>query len=367
VRNAILGGALLLLSFYSPRSEAVYKYILDFDGSIVRDGELTDPWRTPWVLVKVNGVTTSAQLSSTVVNAPRTIQVSFAEYTTHLNRWAKADQLLADLSPIELEEDPFLERPNVIIPGLYRVEPSQTFVYYRQSTERDNALEDYYAAKERLRSQGRDLNEFMGEAFPLLQKAMSRPETVGDVTIFTARDMDLQPLIDLWADEGHIVHSVGMNKRGREVTPRVNRLQGMESILHGRNLIEGKVGTVKEAARETSIGNSKKTWDYGAKNPELIEFGHTIIVVEDDPKNFMAVAEVMLELSAEYRLKETKYVLVNAASDSMISNLSRFSSSRWWVFYGGFARPATEKEVANYTSTEVLRNPNTALTCSGLL
>ena len=365
--NYVLLGVLLFFSFYSNKSHAVYKYILDFDGSIVRDGELSDPWRTPWVLVKVNNVSNSVQLNQDVVSAPKTIQVSFAEYVTYLSRWAKADRMLADLSPLELESDLFLERPQVIIPGLYRVEPSQTFVHYRQGVERDHALEDYYAAVQRLDVQGRNADEFQGEAFPLLKKALSRKETVSNVTIFTARDMNMQPLFDKWAEEGLLKYSRGVNKRGRETQVEVNNLQGLESILHGRHLIEGKVETVRAKARETSLGHANKTWDYSASKPDEVVKGHTLLVVEDDPKNFLAIAELMLELSSEYRLKETKYVLVNAAKESVISNLSRFSQSRWWVFVGGFSRPATEDEIKNYTSTEVLAHPDISLTCGGRL
>ncbi len=352
---------ILTLSFFHV-SQAKYTYILDFDGTIVDDARTESSWKTPWVLRRIDRVRSSTQLSDELRRAPQKIQISFAEYVFNLGKWSVGDGSIGNYSPIQLPEDPFLIRPKQIVPGYYYVDLNVTFRFYKTGSEGENyAVQNYLEAKERIKKSKLDPMDFAGRAFPLLAQATNDPLTVGNLHIFTARDQSqrqFNELFDLLQRHGHIEHAIGKNKRGLPTTPTVHNLQGIDSILYGRSLVEGKLSVVESIARQLSNSSAPKTLDYSAKDPSKIIETHTVIVAEDDPTNATAIIDLLVSLSHANSTRKIKLVFMNTATDKVLSGLSYPYNSKWLVFEQGFPRQASPQEVSNYLGDKPLAQPS---------
>lgn len=362
-----------LLIFITSPSYAKYKYIFDFDGTLVDDGRLESSWKTPWVLKKVDQLSSSTQINKALRAMPDTIEVSFAEYINLLSQglWANGNGSLGSYSEVSLPQDPFLTRPKNIIPGYYHVD-SETFKFYRTDLSGiDYPLKNYIEAKERIKRFRLNSLDFSGPAFNVFQQAMSETSTVGDVHIFTARDQGLHLLFEELQKDKLINHVTGINKRGLAVMPIVHNLQGPESILYGRTLVEGKREVLRRLAINWAMNTADLTTDYAAHDPSQLVETHTIIVAEDDPSNILGVGRLMSELSQEHTTRKLKFVLFNTANEVVIGNSMPPFNKRWMVFDQGSIRHATEKEIQNYTGQAPLKAKsifsNSANSCDGYL
>ncbi len=339
-------------------AEAKYVYIFDFDGTLVDDSRINSSWKTPWILRKVDQVRSSAQINSSLTQATDNIEISAGEYIAHMGLWSVGNGSLGSSKEIKLIKDPYLKRPEVIIPGQYYVDPNITYKFYRSSVEGTNYLvTNLYEAKSRIESQRLSPFDFAGPAFPVLQKAMQSAATVGDVHLFTARNQsaeEFQSFFDQLKLFGFLENSRGINRRGLLTTPSVHQLQGIESILYGRSLTEGKKNVVDRIIKLTTNTNSPTTFDYSAENPNEIVSTHTIIVAEDDPSNINVLIHLLTELSHGHSTRNLKLVLMNTAPDFILQRSPFPKNTKWLVFNHGFVRAASENEIKNYTGAHSL-------------
>lgn len=345
-----------LFLFYT--TEAKYIYIFDFDGTLVDDSRVNSSWKTPWILRKVDQVRSSAQLNQSLVLAGDTIEISAGEYIAYMGQWSVGNGSIGSSKEIRLLKDPYLKRPDVIIPGHYYVDPNLTYKFYRSNTDGINYLiNNLQEAQARIKSQKLDPLDFTGPAFAVFQTAMANPLSVGDVHIFTARNQsseEFQTFFDQLKLFGLIENSTGLNRRGLLTMPTVHQLQGIESILYGRSLTEGKKNVVDRIVKLATNTNSPTSFDYSAENPNEIVGTHTVIVAEDDPLNIKVLIQLMTELSHGHSTRNLKLVLMNTAPESVLVRNPFPNNQRWLVFNHGFVRPATEKEVNNYTGIKVI-------------
>jgi hypothetical protein len=366
----------LVLAFltYTHFLSAKTIYILDFDGTIINDSSLDSPWKTPWVLKKIDQVSNSAQLDPDLNKLPSTIQVSFAEYMKYYSDWGKGNSSIAGLKKITLPADLYLERPQVIIPGYYFADPNLTFQYYKASHNGANYLiDDYQKAKERLRLSRSQKIAFLGDAWDLFQHVLSDLSTVGNLNLFTARTQTQEDFIEFFKAleiDGLIKYSKGYNKRNLQVTPTIHNLQGPDSILTGRSLVEGKKNVVIATVKQLSNSSAEPTLDYSISDPSKTDYMHTVVIGEDDPNNISNLLKTLKELSYGTYTRKIKLVLfISGPFETVLEYKSRISKkvpldpknfetqARWIVFDQGLLRYATMDEINNYNGKKPLVDP----------
>ena len=344
--------------FTTVQIQAKVVYVLDFDGTIVDDADIASPWKTPWVLRRIDRINSSTQLSQNLIQSPETIEISFAEYISLMGKWSVGNGNVGSYREAKLSADPFLNRPKTIIPGYFFVDENSTFRFYKKGPQEENfLLLNYQQAMERIKKQKLDPLSFAGPAFPMLMKAMSNPLTVGDVHIFTARnqgDEAFQIFFQQLEADGFIANSIGQNRRGLPTRPTLHQLQGIESILYGRNLVEGKKSVAESIIRQLSNSSAELTQDYSAADPSKVIQTHTVIVAEDDPNNVKALVQLLNELSHGHTTRNLKIVLMNSAPDHILQASLFPYNMKWVVFNQGFPRAATAQEIKNYTGEKSL-------------
>lgn len=343
-------------------SHAKLVVISDFDGTFIDDSRLNSSWKTPWVMRRVDRLSSSAQIDPLLRNLPDTIQISAAEYISYISKWSTRNGNISSHDLVQLSNDPFLVRPKVIVPGYYYVDPETTFQFYRTTFDGPNYLiQNYEEAMVRARRQRLSKDDFKGPAFPLVQNILKNPSTVGNLHIFTARDQSqdhFSQFLNRLKQDGHILHDVGLNKRGQLVEPTVHQLQGLESILYGRTLVEGKRSVVERIVKQLAHSSAELTSDYSITKPNVRKDMHTVIVAEDDPVNVQALVKLMRELSAGHSTRSVKLVLFNTGSDEILAASTLFHNREtnrinpWIVFDQGFIRFATLDEINLYTKGE---------------
>lgn len=360
----------LTFVFICISSEAKYIYIFDFDGTLVDDSRVNSSWKTPWILRKIDQVRSSAQLNQSLVQASDNIEISAGEYITYMGQWSVGNGSIGSSKEVKLIKDPYLKRPESIIPGHYYVDPNLTYKFYRSNADGINYLvTNLQEAQARIKNQKLDPLDFTGPAFSVFQTAMADPLTVGDVHIFTARNQsaeEFQTFFDQLKLFGLIENSAGLNRRGLVTMPTVHQLQGIESILYGRSLTEGKKNVVDRIVKLATNTNSPTSFDYSAENPSEIVSTHTIIVAEDDPINIKVLIQLMTELSHGHSTRNLKLVLMNTASESILVRNPFPNNQRWLVFNHGFVRAATEKEINNYIGVQPIEQNQNNLKLSDL-
>jgi hypothetical protein len=339
-------------------TQAKIVYVLDFDGTIVDDAHIASPWKTPWVLRRIDRLNSSTQVNQNLIQSPETIEVSFAEYISLVGKWSVGNGSVGSYREARLNQDLYLNRPKTIIPGYFFVDENSTFRFYKKGPHEENfLLLNYQQAMERIKKQKLDPLSFAGSAFPMLMKAMSNPLTVGDVHIFTARnqgDEAFQMFFEQLEADGFIANAIGQNKRGLPTRPTIHQLQGIESILYGRNLVEGKKSVAESIIRQLSNSSAELTQDYSAADPTKVVQTHTVIVAEDDPNNVKALVQLLNELSHGHTTRNLKIVLMNTAPDHILQSSLFPFNMKWVVFNHGFPRPATSQEIKNYTGEKSL-------------
>lgn len=333
-------------------------YILDFDGTIVDDGRLDSVWKTPWVMRRIDRVNSSTQLRLNLVESPETIEVSAAEYVALAGQWSVGNGSVGSYKEVKLQKDPFLNRPELIIPGYYFVDENLTFRFYKKGPNDENYLELHYQqARQRIQALGVDPLSFAGPAFPVLVQALSSSSTVGDVHIFTARNQGhdaFQLFFQQLSDDGFVKFSSGENKRGLVTKPTLHQLQGLESILYGRYLTDGKKSVAENLIRQLSNSSADLTNDYSSEDPSKVSSTHTVIIAEDDPSNIQALFKLLNELSHGHTTRKLKIVLMNTAPDHVLRASSYPYNLKWVVFNQGFPRAATGLEIKNYLGEKLV-------------
>lgn len=344
----------ITLTIVSFVSNAATIYVLDFDGTIVSDAAKESSWKTPWVLVKVNQLHSISQ-TSFIKDTPDRIELSYGEYRALLPRLAKGDALLGDLEEVRLFNDPFLNRPSSIRPGLYKVNPDITFQFYKTNPDskgQSHLLTHYLQANERAQKGAAKKDAWQGPAFALLRKALSETSDQSRILISTARDQSQAEFLQLFGR----MESDGYLKSAEELVVGTNKviIRSLESLSEGlelgRSLSERKVNSVVETAQQLLISPLKPhhegpTTD-AQSNP--IEPKHTLIVAEDHPGYVSKIGQKLAELSREFRFKDSiRFVLLNAGVESDL--IGARWGNRWTVFEEGFARDATEEEIRNWT------------------
>lgn len=356
-----------LVIFFSQQSFSKIIYVLDFDGTITNDSEENSAWRSDWYLVRIDKLHTALQPMG-AINArgeleislrgqayvlPQYLPLSYREVNQHRTHFGKGDRLLGTLSPYALAPDLLGEgRPSVFIPGYYRISEDVSFWRYRPGRLGANyLLEDAINAKAR-EDQSKGRLEWRGRAFPLLQAALSSPETVGNLIVNTVRgnsDSEFNAFFDWLKDNGEIAHSVGLDHLGRETRPVVKAHGRPESILLGREDGAGlKNRVLRRVAHALTYSTANRHLDLlpagNSKNKNLVyRPTHTLIVAENDPVFLEAQKLLLAELSSEYEIgQKVKFVLYDATD---AENFVGKDSERWTVFHRHQKRVAKPEEV----------------------
>jgi hypothetical protein len=346
-------------------------YVLDFDGSINNDHSPNPAWKTPWILFRVESVRSLMQKTPGELQLPETIDVSYQEYLRLRPLLAKGPTEVGELNAQALVGDPlWTDRPNQIIPGYYFVDRNHSFKYYRPGRKRKNyLLRDYKDALSR-RQLDPSSGDIWGLAFPLLETALSREFTVGDVVILTARDheaREFREFLRALKEDGFIRHAAGRNPRGQKQEPRFLSMHAPEALVFGRDgsVARRKAQAVLDLARqlvETSDGleHEELSFEEDESLAGVTRKMHTMIVAEDSPSNVDAIRRALEELSSELGFQsKVKFVLLNTGDESAVKE-SRWPY-RWTVFRHGFGRAARPEEILRWTT------PMTATPCEELL
>jgi hypothetical protein len=344
-------------------ANARVRRLLDFDGTIVDDQSETSTWRTYWLLIRVDQLHSVMQPMPMSSGAPATIRISYREYLKYMKHLAR-DEIFNLLETVPLEDDPLLKgRRREFVPGFYRVDPAQTFKYYRPATDQKNKsyiINDYNHAKTRTaimtaRDDGK-VYDWRGPAWRLFQAGMSDPSTVGDTKIFSSRwhtPQEVEALMQLWKADGEIGFTNGFDIRGRPTQLTFYSLSAPESRLYSRDPSE-------LAARKAQIVRDEATALLHAPFVPGDE-SHTLIVAEDEPRYVDAVAVALRELSSSPGfVHQMKFVLFNTTVHP-----SDLASARYkWpytVFERGTARPATSQEIQEWEAPSSAWTPPTKM------
>ena len=350
--------------------EARTLYVLDFDGSINNDHSQNPAWKTRWILFRVRDLRSLLQRSPEDLGLPETIEISYGEYVRLRPLLGKGEAILGDLRPQPLEKDPvWKDRPAAIIPGYYYIDANHSFKYYRPGrSEKNYLLKDYQDAVTR-HERLADSDGFWGEAFPLLQKALSSKDSVGDLVILTARHhlaREFMSFLEALKADGFVRHTSVSQRGGRKITPRFFSMHAPEALAFGRQGLPGrKAEAVMSLSRQFLESHDGEEHMELSPDPQdagkgVVKLMHTVIVAEDTPANLEAIRKMMEALSAELGFQSRmKFVLFNTASDEVVAR-SRWPY-RWTVFHHGFGRPATDEEIKQWTT------PNGESNCEGAL
>lgn len=359
--------SVLFFTFISFNGNAKTVYLLDFDGTVVSDGESTSSWKTPWVLVRINKLHSASQLSYIDSrNLPDTIEISYGEYLELAPLIGKDEGQVGSLIPVQMDSDAFLKRPKTILPGLYRISPESTFRFYKTGPNGENYLTKHLdEALFRAESRNYSKKSWQGRAFPLLQAALSHPQSVGNVYHTTAREQSQEELNEFYSrlyELGLVKFAEGLDSRGRVSTPKIISLESPQSILFGRSLSNRKANLPLEMARQLLVTPDSKHKELSVREKDAIagitKEMHTLIVGEDHPQYVRLIGQQMKELSADSHFRsDIKFVLFNAGSDSDVSGSEW--PYRWIVFENGFARQAIAQEISSWLKSDG--------SCSGLL
>ncbi|PWU21684.1 MAG: hypothetical protein C5B49_02180 [Bdellovibrio sp.] len=331
-------------------AQAKTVYLFDFDGTLVNDRGPTASWITPWVMKRIDKLHTVLQSSPkkpipvelkdpaqiAYVNErfglghdpgkplrwdlelPEALQISSEEFMKFQQLWGTREGMLRSLEPVLLNPDPLHpERERLILPGYFRLF-DLTFLFYRSSQE-NHLLKFYKEAVERAKAWGPPYT-WKGRAFELFAEAMARPETVQDVTVFTAGGQDpgdFYALFDQWKADGHIRNSTGIGGRRPTVLP----LSSPESRVFGEELTEQKVTVLRQ--RFESLVRS-------AGEPHLIEgsgalaqAGHLLVTAEDIPGIFEALRQKELSLSGGRGADQVAMLLANCGSEEEVERAGK--------------------------------------------
>lgn len=362
----------LAVGVFTAQTEARTLYLLDFDGTITDDQSDLSSWRTPWILRRIDRLRSLLQPNPLRLDLPETIELSYREYRRLAPLLGKGDGQINSLAPATLDFDPlYPDRPTQIIPGYYAIDENITFKYYRPSRRRSVSylvthLEEAVARAKLLnvqRSQmlGRKLSPseqstWKGRAFPLLQHALSKPETVADLVVATARwhaDWEFHKFLKALQTAGEIQYTHGPSRGGIKAHPRFHSLSEPESLQFGRHGLGPKKAEVLKAEAAQLLNSPADMHEELSQDPVEAAKGlkrktHTMIVAEDDPRFVQAMRKTLEELSGElYYSTHVKFVLLNAGTDEDVRQ------ARWpWrytVFHLGFGREATREEIAQWT------------------
>ena len=354
--------ALLLVA---PSARARVYYVLDLDGTITNDQSRYAAWRTPWILFRVKQLRSLLQQDPDELGLPETLDISYGEYVRLRPSLAIRDGLLGDLNPVPLDADPiWTDRPKSFVPGYYYVDTTLSFKYYRPGRKDQNyLLRDQKLSEERherfLDPKGPwgQSDGLWGEAFPLLQKGLSDPQTVEDVIVLTARHSlkrHSQQWIEHLQKRGFVRYAEGRSRNGRKTQPRFISMNDPQALAFGRtSLAQRKAAAMKELALELLESRDGEQHLELAIRGEEARRGrkqelHTLIVAEDAALNQAALRRSLENLSTEHDFQASvKFVLLNAGPDELIE-ASRWPW-RWTVFDHGFGRPATKAEIKSWT------------------
>ena len=151
---------LFISTAYAQKEKKVL--ILDWDGTTINDAKITDLWITPWILEKVDNLSSTMQLAidgvresygrqdlsretqSKLESLPRYIEVSQAEKEEIFERMARTDAILGHFDEYTLRPDPFLDRPSSIIPAYYRISNNVSYKFYKTGLNGENYLLRHY-------------------------------------------------------------------------------------------------------------------------------------------------------------------------------------------------------------------------------
>ncbi len=342
-------------------ADAKTLYILDFDGSVNNDHSDRPAWRTKWILFRVRDLRSLLQRTPEELEIPETIDISYGEYVRLRPYLAKGEAVLGDLRPQPLDEDPvWKNHPKTIVPGYFYIDPHHSFKFYRPGRKGKNyLLKDYQDAKKRHELLP-DSDGYWGPAFPLLKKALSAPETVGDLVILTARHhlrRELREFLAALQADGEVAHIVGPKRAGARDEPRLVSMHAPEALAYGRgNVAVRKAQAVIELVRHFLETNDGSEHLELSADPSAAARGehrpvHTVIVAEDTPANIEAIRKAVESLSSELGFQSRmKFVLLNTGREEVIQS-SRWPY-RWTVFHHGFGRPATESEIRGWTASD---------------
>ena len=204
-----------------------------------------------------------------------------------------------------------------------------------------------------------------GVAFPLFKNALSRPETVADLVVVTARwhaDWEFRLFLKQLKEMEIVRNDYGIDPRDKKRTfPRFHSLAEPEALQFGRYSLGQKKANVVQAEAAQLLNSPTELHEELSSDPDEAARGvrnhvHTAIVAEDDPRNVEPIRKTLEALSGDlYYTHKVKFVLLNAAPEAELTK-ARWPW-RWTVFHKGFGRPALPEEIRQWQGTD----------CEGLL
>jgi hypothetical protein len=351
-------------------------YLLDFDGTITDDQSPLSSWRTPWILRRIDRLRSLLQPNPARLELPQTIEISYREYRQLARLLGKGDGQINSLQPITLAPDPLHpEKETEIIPGYYAVDEHISFKYYRparrryysylvnhleEAVKRTQILNDDLVGRLGREPLPEEKYKWKGLAFPLVQLALSNPETVTDLVVMTARwhaEWEFQKFLKTLRDLGEIQYVHGSDRGRRRVLPRFHSLAEPESLQFGRHGLGSKKANVVMAEAAQLLNSPANFHEELSADPVEAAKGvrrstHAMIVGEDDPRFVDSIRKTLEALSGElYYSHKIKFILLNTGSDEDLKQ-ARWPW-RWTVFHLGFGREATLDEVAQWTGRSV--------------
>ena len=288
-------------SLHAEKKAGITLLITDFDETLVRS--TNSPWNSYYILYRINSMHSIIQHTEEYENSPLRFPVSIDEFYRMEYLLGQGSKKVNRFTPLTLKEDKrYSERPQIIIPGYYRIHEEASYPRFRHNPKMNYLLEDFIHMKEN-RKKG-DKRSFRGISYNLFSWLMQN-STQGEVVIHTARSqlhIDFAELFKAFVKEGDLPRMTS--------NFRVHSATALESRLFGNSIGEKKASAVEMEVQQLSSMALKEGEGFIHANKEKALRGekekrHLVVVAEDDPRYAYELFRKTQKLSQEnlYRNK----------------------------------------------------------------